>query len=73
MKREKAEPTFEEKLEALEALTARMEDGKLGLEELLKLYEQGSQLAGSLKKDLDKAKASLVEIKDGAASPADES
>lgn len=68
MKKEKTETSFEEKLDALEALTAKMEEGKLGLEDLLKLYQQGSLLAGSLKKDLDKAKASLVEIRDGAAS-----
>lgn len=72
MKKEKTEPLFEEKLEALEEMTSRMEEGTLGLEELMKLYEQGSLLAASLKKDLDKAKASLMEIRDGAVGPAEE-
>ena len=32
---------FEDKLEALEALVAQMEEGKLSLDELLASYEKG--------------------------------
>ena len=72
MKKEQTALRFEEKLEALEKLTIQMEEGKLGLEELMKLYEQGILLAGSLKKDLETAKTTLMELKDGKLKPAEE-
>ncbi len=37
-------PTFERALEELEALVARMEDGKLPLEESLAAYQRGAEL-----------------------------
>jgi exodeoxyribonuclease VII small subunit len=37
-------PTFEQALEQLEALVARMEDGKLPLEESLAAYQRGAEL-----------------------------
>ena len=36
--------TFEKALEELEALVARMEDGKLPLEESLAAYQRGAEL-----------------------------
>ena len=60
---------FEDRLAQLEALTAQMEEGSLGLSELLKLYEQGSLLVQGLQKDLDAAQASLQELKDGKLKP----
>lgn len=39
-----AAPTFEQALEQLEALVARMEDGKLPLEESLAAYQRGAEL-----------------------------
>jgi exodeoxyribonuclease VII small subunit len=38
---DEAAPSFEESLAQLEQLVARLEDGKLGLGEALKAYEQG--------------------------------
>ena len=35
------EPTFEESLAALERVVARLESGEVGLEEALRLFEQG--------------------------------
>jgi exodeoxyribonuclease VII small subunit len=72
MEKQKNNLLFEEKLEALENLTCVMEEGKLGLEELLRLYEQGIQLANSLKSDLDLAQTRLMELKGGALKPAEE-
>lgn len=72
MDKHKTELLFEEKLEALENLTCAMEEGKLGLEDLLKLYEQGIDLGSSLKKDLEKAQTKLMELKGGALKPAEE-
>jgi exodeoxyribonuclease VII small subunit len=39
-----ADLTFESAIEQLEALVARMEDGKLPLEESLAAYQKGAQL-----------------------------
>lgn len=72
MKKTEQTPRFEERLEELEKLTARMEEGQLGLEELLALYEKGTQLAQGLKKDLDSAQAGLMELKDSKLKPAGE-
>ncbi len=68
----KTEMRFEEKLESLEKLTLQMEEGKLGLEELLKVYEQGLNLAGNLKKELEEAQVQLMELKNGMLKPAEE-
>ncbi len=68
----KTEMRFEEKLESLEKLTLQMEEGKLGLGELLKVYEQGLLLANSLKKDLEDAQVQLMELKNGTLKPAEE-
>ncbi len=40
-----AEPTFEEALNQLEALVARLEAGDLPLEEALRAFEEGVRLA----------------------------
>jgi len=66
------EMRFEEKLEALEKLTVNMEEGKLGLEELLEVYQKGILLANSLKKDLEEAQTRLMELKNGVLKPAEE-
>ena len=39
-------PSFEEKLETLEGLVARMEEGGLHLDELVRLYEEGMTSRG---------------------------
>ena len=59
-------PRFEDRLAQLEALTGQMEEGKLGLEELLKLYEEGTRLSRSLQEELDRAQAALLDLKNGA-------
>lgn len=69
MKKETPPLRFEERLESLEKLTALMEEGSLGLEEMLKLYEQGIRLAEGLKKDLEAARVSLMALKDGKLEP----
>lgn len=71
MKNPKEAPRFEERLEALEQLTAKMEEGQLGLEEMLSLYERGLQLAKGLKADLETAQSSLMELKEGSLKPLD--
>ena len=60
-----AEPlTFERALEELERLVARMEDGKLPLEESLAAYQRGAELIKFCESKLSAAQARIA-ILDG--------
>ena len=59
-----AEITFEKALEELEALVARMEDGKLPLEESLAAYQRGAELVKFCESKLTDAQARIA-ILDG--------
>ena len=56
--------TFETALEELEALVARMEDGKLPLEESLAAYQRGAELIKLCESKLSQAQARIA-ILDG--------
>jgi exodeoxyribonuclease VII small subunit len=56
--------TFEKALEELEALVARMEDGKLPLEESLAAYQRGAELVRFCESRLSDAQARIA-ILDG--------
>jgi exodeoxyribonuclease VII small subunit len=56
--------TFEKALEELEALVARMEDGKLPLEESLAAYQRGAELIKYCESKLSDAQARIA-ILDG--------
>ena len=58
------EMTFEKALEELENLVARMEDGKLPLEESLAAYQRGAQLIKFCESKLSDAQARIA-ILDG--------
>jgi exodeoxyribonuclease VII small subunit len=58
------ELTFEKALEELEALVARMEDGKLPLEESLAAYQRGAELIKFCESRLADAQARIA-ILDG--------
>jgi exodeoxyribonuclease VII small subunit len=59
-----AELSFEKALEELEALVARMEDGKLPLEESLAAYQRGAELVKFCEAKLADAQARIA-ILDG--------
>ena len=59
-------PTFEQALAELEALVARMEDGKLPLEESLAAYQRGAELIRFCESKLADAQARIA-ILDGEA------
>ena len=59
-----AELSFEKALEELEALVARMEDGKLPLEESLAAYQRGAELIKFCESKLTDAQARIA-ILDG--------
>ena len=45
--------SFEERLEQLEQLTARLENGQLPIDEAIKAYSEGMRIALSCRKTLD--------------------
>lgn len=47
--------SFEESMERLEAIVAQLEKGECGLDQSLKLFEEGARLAGQCEELLDKA------------------
>jgi exodeoxyribonuclease VII small subunit len=59
-----AELSFEKALEELESLVARMEDGKLPLEESLAAYQRGAELIKFCESKLTNAQARIA-ILDG--------
>lgn len=60
---ETALPSFEEALEKLETIVAKMEDGNLPLDQMIKYYEEGNMLSsicGGKLKELEKKIEILV-------------
>jgi exodeoxyribonuclease VII small subunit len=57
--------TFEKALEELEALVARMEDGKLPLEESLAAYQRGAELIKYCEGRLSDAQARIAILEGG--------
>ena len=60
-----ADLTFERALEELEALVARMEDGKLPLEESLAAYQRGAELVRFCESKLTDAQARIAVLEGG--------
>jgi exodeoxyribonuclease VII small subunit len=72
MSKQKKELKFEDKLDLLEQLAEKLEQGELSLEELLSTYEEGIILASSLKKELECSQAKILELKEGKLKPLEE-
>jgi exodeoxyribonuclease VII small subunit len=58
---EETKQTFEQRLEALSSIVAKIEGETLPLEEALKAYEEGKKLIDSLQKDLKEAEEKIKE------------
>lgn len=56
---EEKTPTFEEQLNQLQQIVARLEQGNVPLEEALKQYQEGIKLSRSLQKKLTSAEKTL--------------
>ena len=63
-------PSFEGALEELESIVERMEDGESSLEESLKLFERGMDLAHRCQKALDDAEQRIRTLADSESLPA---
>ncbi|MGJ8663430.1 MAG: exodeoxyribonuclease VII small subunit [Marinicella sp.] len=56
--------TFEKNLESLSAVIKKMEQQDVGLEESLKLYEQGIKLTRQCQKIIDEAELKIEKLMD---------
>lgn len=55
-------PTFEESLKKLESIADRIEQGQVGLEESIKLYEEGMKLGKHCRSALEKAEQKIQQL-----------
>jgi len=62
---EKEAVSFEKALEELESIVARMEEGKLPLEESLKAYQRGAELLKLCEQKLTDAQARIAILEGG--------
>lgn len=53
-------PSFEESMGRLEAIVAELERGECGLDQSLKLFEEGAKLAGQCEELLNKAEQKVT-------------
>lgn len=56
---------YEKSVKKLETIVDKLENGNLSLEEMLKLYEEGTALAASCAKSLDAAELKITELTSG--------
>jgi exodeoxyribonuclease VII small subunit len=71
MTKKKQQPQFEEAFKRLETIVAQLESGEESLENSLKLFEEGIQLAENCRTKLDKAEqeiSKLIKKSDGSIS-----
>ena len=57
--------SFESNINRLEEIVRRLEDGAVPLEEAIKLFQEGTALAGSCGKLLDEAEMEIVKLTKG--------
>lgn len=58
----KPAPSFEQSLTELEAVVKQLESGDLPLERALALFEKGTELSGSCRKQLDEAETRVEQL-----------
>lgn len=53
---------YEKSIARLEEITASLESGKLSLEDMIKLYSEGTKIAASCTKSLSEAQTKITKI-----------
>jgi len=56
------EPTFEQRLERLEAVVEQLESGEAGLDDSLRLYAEGAELVKACRKTLADAEKRIAKL-----------
>lgn len=65
MSAEKAKaPPFEESLQQLEQIVLKLEEGGLGLDESIALYEEGMKIAAGCRESLDQAELRITRLRE---------
>ena len=64
--------TFENKLDSLEKIVKKLEEGSLTLQETLALYEKGMKMSSELNDALNEAEKHMREISNGKILPPEE-
>lgn len=62
---------YEKSVLRLEEIVSKLENGNLSLEEMMKLYEEGTSLAAKCAKALDGAQLKITELSSGKANEND--
>lgn len=62
---------YEKSVARLEEIVDKLENGNLSLEEMMKLYEEGTSLAAKCAKSLDAAQLKITELSAGKANEND--
>ena len=57
-----ADLTYEQAMEKLEQIVQKLEDGSLGLDESLKLFEEGTKLAAFCNESLTSAEQKIINL-----------
>jgi len=63
---EKKQQTYEEAMKRLEEIVSKLEQESLSLEDSLKLFEEGTKLAGLCNKTLDEAELKISTVSEEA-------
>ena len=58
----KSDPTFEQAYRELQAVVEQLEDGGLGLEDAVRLFERGSELARVCQRIVDEAELRVTRL-----------
>ncbi|MBR0265852.1 MAG: exodeoxyribonuclease VII small subunit [Clostridia bacterium] len=64
-KEQKTAPGFEEKLQTVQELTAKIENGSLSLEDSVNAYETGMKILGELSAELEEINRRLTVLQNG--------
>jgi len=56
------ELSYEQQMKRLEEIVAKLEDGSLGLDESLRLFEEGTKLAAECNKVLNNAEQKIIKL-----------
>jgi exodeoxyribonuclease VII small subunit len=64
-KEQKATPGFEERLQIVQELTSKIENGSLSLEDSVNAYETGMKILGELSAELEKINRRLTVLQNG--------
>ena len=61
---------FEDNIKKLEGLVAKMESGEMGLDDMIKAFEEGRKLVTECQKDLDSIRQRIEKVtKEGSVEP----